>query len=48
MSDIKNKDLDQAEEMQLQDSGRDGEDRGARGGKNKTFFTKKSLPFVCK
>ncbi|MBO4437726.1 MAG: 30S ribosomal protein S18 [Spirochaetaceae bacterium] len=47
MSDIKNKDVDQVTEAQLQDAGREGEERGARGGKNKAFFRKKVCRFCA-
>lgn len=47
MSDVKNKDVDQVTEAQLQDSGREGEERGARGGKNKAFFRKKVCRFCA-
>ena len=47
MSDIKNKDVDQVTEAQLQDAGREGEERGGRGGKNKAFFRKKVCRFCA-
>ena len=47
MSDIKNKDVDQVTEAQLQDAGREGEERGVRGGKNKAFFRKKVCRFCA-
>ncbi|MDD6486168.1 MAG: 30S ribosomal protein S18 [Spirochaetales bacterium] len=47
MSDIKNKEVEQVTEVQLQDAGREGEERGARGGKNKAFFRKKVCRFCA-